>query len=111
MSHTLFKLLIGEQVVENTASKSIFRQFLNIASIAVIRLSVFKKHGYSVIIFYFQLIDAVHTLFGALNRWIRFGNVAKFYLFIESFLGQASRVALPFRLTLRVHGIWARIYC
>ena len=68
MSHTLFKLLIGEQVVENTASKSIFRQFLDIASIAVIRLSVFKKHGYSVIPVYFQLIDAVHTLFGALNR-------------------------------------------
>ena len=68
MSNTLFKLLIGKRVVENTASKSIFRQFLDIASVDVIRLSVFKKHVYSVIIFYFQLIDTVHTLFGALNR-------------------------------------------
>lgn len=111
MSHTSYKLLIGEQGVENTASKSIFRQFLEFASVAVIRLSVFKKHVYSVIISYFQLIDTVHTLFSALNRWIRFGNVAKFYLFIDSFSDQAIRVALPFRLTLRVHGIWARIYC
>ena len=111
MSNTLFKLLIGKRVVENTASKSIFRQFLDIASVDVIRLSVFKKHVYSVIIFYFQLIDTVHTLFGALNRWIRFGNVAKFYLFIDSFSDQAIRVALPFSLTLRVHGIWTRIYC
>ena len=74
MSHTSFKLLIGEQGVEKTASNSIFSQFLDIASVAVIRLSVFKKHVHSVIIFYFQRIDTVHTLFGALNRWIMFGN-------------------------------------
>ena len=111
MSYLMFKVLIGKKIVENTASKSIFRHFLDIASKAVIRLSVFKKHAYSVIIFYFQLIDTVHTLFGALNRWIRFGNVAKFYLFIDSFSDQVIRFTLPFKLTLRVHGMLARIYC
>ena len=68
MSDTSYKLLIGEQGVEKTVSTSIFRQFHEFASVAVIRLSVFKKHAYSVISFYFQLIDTVHTLFSALNR-------------------------------------------